>query len=115
VAFQACERSRFDRQRPVILLIAIEDTASCDAEMVCRLLHKLRAIHLDVPLSLVLDNVRYQRAKRVQELAVQLQITLLFLPPYSPNLNLIERFWKLLRKHTTRNRFYATFTEFFER
>jgi transposase len=93
-------------------LIVIEDTASCDAEMVCRLLHKLRATHADVPLLLVLDNVRYQRAKRVQELAEQLQITLLFLPPYSPNLNLIERFWKFLRKHTTRNRFYATFAEF---
>jgi transposase len=60
----------------------------------------------------VLDNVRYQRARRVQELALELQITLLFLPAYSPNLNLIERFWKFLREHTTRNRFYATFAEF---
>lgn len=93
-------------------LIAIEDTASCDAEMVCGLLHKLRVAHPEVPLLLVLDNVRYQRAKRVQALAEQLQITLLFLPPYSPNLNLIERFWKFLRKHTTRNRFYATFATF---
>src|SRR6185295_17628042 len=92
--------------------IAIEDTASCDAEMVCRLLHKLRAAHPEAPLLLVLDNVRYQRAKRVQALAEELQITLLFLPPYSPNLNLIERFWKFLRKHTTRNRFYPTFAEF---
>jgi transposase len=80
--------------------------------MVCRLLHKLRAAHPEAPLLLVLDNVRYQRAKRVQALAEELQITLLFLPPYSPNLNLIERFWKFLRKHTTRNRFYATFAEF---
>ena len=39
-------------------LIVIEDTASCDAEMVCRLLHKLRSSHPDVPLLLVLDNVR---------------------------------------------------------
>jgi hypothetical protein len=58
--------------------------------MVCRLLHKLRAAHPEAPLLLVLDNVRYQRAKRVQALAEELQITLLFLPPYSPNLNLIE-------------------------
>jgi transposase len=93
-------------------LIAIEDTASCDAEMVCRLLHKLRSTHPNVPLLVVLDNARYPRAKRVQELAAVLQITLLFLPPYSPNLNLIERFWKFLRKHATRNRFYTTFAEF---
>ena len=93
-------------------LIAIEDTVSCDAEMVCRLLHKLRSSHPEVPRLLVLDNVRYQRAKRVQAVAEELQITLLFLPPYAPNLNLIERFWKFLRKHTTRNRFYPTFAEF---
>jgi glutamine synthetase adenylyltransferase len=77
-------------------LIAIEGTESCDAEMVCRLLHKLR----------------YQRTRRVRALARRLRIRLLFLPPYSPNLNLIERFWKFLRKKIMRNTYYATFTEF---
>ena len=95
-------------------LVVIEDTVSCDAQMVCQLLQQLRATHPDrtIPILVVLDNARYQRAHRVQELAEELQITLLFLPPYSPNLNLIERFWKFLRKHVTRNRFYATFPEF---
>jgi transposase len=95
-------------------LVVIEDTVSCDAQMVCQLRYKLRATHPspDAPILVVLDNARYQRAHRVQELAEELQITLLFLPPYSPNLNLIERFWKFLRKHVTRNRFYATFAEF---
>ena len=93
-------------------LVAIEDTASCDAAMVCQLLHKLRALHPELPLLLVLDNARYQRAYKVQEVAEQLHITLLFLPPYSPNLNLIERFWKFLRKHIIRNRFYPTFRLF---
>ena len=37
---------------------------------------------------------------------------LLFLPPYSPNLNLIEHFWKFLRKKVTRNTYYATFADF---
>ncbi|RRR76203.1 MAG: IS630 family transposase [Candidatus Viridilinea halotolerans] len=93
-------------------LVAIEDTISCDAQMVCQLLQKLRAAHPGLPILVVLDNARYQRAGRVQDLAKELEITLLFLPPYSPNLNLIERFWKFLRKHVTRNRFYATFGEF---
>lgn len=95
-------------------LVVIEDTVSCDAQMVCQLFQQLRATHPDrtIPILVVLDNARYQRAQRVQELAEELQITLLFLPPYSPNLNLIERFWKFLRKHVTRNRFYATFGEF---
>ena len=93
-------------------LISIEDTASCDAEMVCQLLRKLRQAHPKTALLLVLDNARYQRAYRVQAVAQELEITLLFLPPYSPNLNLIERFWRFLRKHVTRNTFYATFKEF---
>jgi len=49
---------------------------------------------------LVLDKTRYQRNAVVQPLAAQLGITLLFLPSYSPNLNLIERLWKeALLKH----------------
>ena len=82
-------------------LVSIEETASCDAALVCQLLRKLRATHPDGPLLLVLDNARYQRAYLVPQLAAELGITLQFLPPYSPNLNLIERFWKFLRKHVT--------------
>jgi transposase len=41
-----------------------------------------------------------------------LRIELLYLPPYSPNLNLIERFWKFLKRKVARNRYYTTFTEF---
>jgi len=93
-------------------LISIEGTESCDAEMVCRLLHKLRAANPDQVLLVVLDNVRYQRTRRVRALARRLRIRLLFLPPYSPNLNLIERFWKFLRKKIMRNTYYATFAEF---
>jgi transposase len=93
-------------------LVSIESTASCDAVMVCQLLRTLRQTHPHGSILLVLDNARYQRAYLVQALAEELAITLLFLPPYSPNLNLIERFWKFLRKHVTRNRFYSSFAEF---
>lgn len=57
---------------------------------VCELMRKL-AITATLPITLVLDNARYQRCSMVQELAIELNIALLFLPPYSPNLNLIER------------------------
>jgi len=93
-------------------LISIEGTESCDAEMVRRLLRKLRAANPNQVVLLVLDNVRYQRTRRVQALARRLGIRLLYLPPYSPNLNLIERFWKFLRKKIMRNTYYATFAEF---
>jgi transposase len=48
----------------------------------------------------------------VKAAAKKLRIELLFLPPYSPNLNLIERFWKFLKGKVARNRYHATFAEF---
>ena len=93
-------------------LISIEGTESCDTDWVCQLLRKLRSANPGKRLLIVLDNARYQRAYRVQALAKRLRIRLLFLPPYSPHLNLIERFWKFLRKKVTRNTYYATFADF---
>jgi transposase len=51
--------------------------------------------------------------KKVQELAIELGISLEFIPPYSPNLNLIERFWKHV-KSRLRTRSYDNFDEFRE-
>jgi hypothetical protein len=49
-------------------------------------------------ITLVLDNARYQKCKLVGALAESLQIELLYLPSYSPNLNLTERLWKFVKK-----------------
>ena len=57
----------------------------------CELLYKITALSLTGPITLVLDNARYQRNVVVIACAEQLGITLMFLPSYSPNLNLIER------------------------
>ncbi len=84
-------------------LVSIAKTASCDIGLVSRLLDKLLAANPARQLLVVPDNASYQRAYAVCTLATQLNIQLLFLPPYSPNLNLIERFWKF---------FHPTFTEF---
>ena len=59
------------------------------------------------PITVVLDNARYQRCQLVQTLAQSLSIELLFLPPYSPNLNLIERFWKFVKKQCLYSKYYA--------
>jgi transposase len=47
-----------------------------------------------------MDNARYQRHACVRELAEELGIEHLYLPSYSPNLNLIERYWRLIKKRT---------------
>ena len=61
---------------------------------------------------LILDNARYYRARKVSEFLQGSRIRLLFLPPYSPNLNLIERFWKFFKKNVLYNKYYESFAEF---
>ena len=61
------------------------------ATQVCELRSKIAALGLIIPITLVLDNARYQKCKIVEKLALSLSIELLYLPSYSPNLNLIER------------------------
>lgn len=78
---------------------------------VCELLRKLAA-KASSPITLVLDNARYQRCKLVIALAEELGVELLFLPPYSPNLNLIERLWKLTKKECLNSKFYNNFALF---
>ena len=58
------------------------------------------------PIYLVLDNAKYQRCKAVEEKARELGVTMMFLPPYSPNLNLIERLWKFTKKQILYAEYY---------
>ena len=66
-------------------------------------------MNLKVPVTLVLDNARYQKCKVVMELAESLNIELLYLPSYSPNLNLIERLWKFVKKECLWSKCYSNF------
>ena len=59
------------------------------------------------------DNARYYYNEALREwLAENPKIQLLHLPTYSPNLNLIERLWKFLRKKVINLHYYPTFDEF---
>lgn len=93
-------------------LISLEGRESCDGERTVQLLEKIRAANPGKRLLVVLDNASYHHAATVMEAAARLEIELLYLPPYSPNLNLIERFWKFLKRKVARNRYHATFAEF---
>jgi transposase len=79
-------------------VIRVANHSYINAESVCGLLRQIAAAGLPRPITLVLDNARYQRCQLVQGLARSLRIELLFLPSYSPNLNLIERLWKFVKK-----------------
>ena len=93
-------------------VITVTTLTYINAQSVCQLLIKLAELSLQVPITLVLDNARYQRCARVQSVANSLGIELLYLPPYSPNLNLIERLWKFVKKHCLCSKYYADFTAF---
>ena len=90
------------------------DKKYLNADSVCNGLKKLREKFPEEVLYVIMDNAAYQRCKKVAQAAEELKINLVFLPPYSPNLNLIERLWKFLRKHILANQFYHSFKEFFD-
>ncbi len=65
-------------------LITVSNDRYINATSVCDLLEKMAALGLSTPVTLVMDNARYQRCQLMLEQARQLGIELLFLPPYSP-------------------------------
>lgn len=81
---------------------------------VCDLLRKISMEYAGKAIYLILDNARYQKCKIVQELADELGIILVYIPPYSPNLNLIERLWKFV-KSNLRTKYYDHFDVFQEK
>lgn len=71
---------------------------SCNSEVFMEFLYDVRQKYKDKKyIDIVLDNARYQKSKEVLELAEILDIRLIFLPPYTPNLNTIEKLWKRLK------------------
>lgn len=86
-----------------------------DANNICDFLWKLRQAnpgkyHIHV----IWDNARPHRNDEVYAFAKELGIKLHYLPPYSPNLNPVERVWKLMHQNVRYNKYYSKFSEFTE-
>ncbi len=76
-------------------------------------LKKVLYVYRDAPkILMVLDNVRYHHAKKIKKwLLNHPKIECFFLPPYSPDLNAIERAWWYMRKKITNNRYIMSLNE----
>jgi transposase len=93
-------------------VITVTNETYINAESVVELLLELSVQGLDIPITLVLDNARYQKCRFVQDIAGFLGIELLYLPSYSPHLNLIERLWRFIRNECLYSRYYEDFPSF---
>jgi transposase len=93
-------------------VFSVKNLTYITAETVCALLSLLASTHAGMPLTIILDNARYQRCALVQTVAQTLGIELLYLPTYSPNLNLIERFWKFVKKQCLYSKYYPDSVSF---
>jgi transposase len=93
-------------------LVRVTNLGYINAESVCTLLRSVAGAAVGLPITLVLDNARYQKCAVVQELAASLKIELLYLPSYSPNLNLIERLWRFVRVESLNSTYYEKFDDF---
>lgn len=76
------------------------------------LIDKLLVEYPNQIIKLVMDNAKYQRCKLVMEYADRHGIELIFLPTYSPNLNLIERVWKFVKAEVLNAAYIGSFADF---
>lgn len=93
--------------------VQLHETDCVNAQSTKALYEKLLAAHPDEqPIYVICDNARYYRNKDLAEWLTDKRLVQVFLPPYSPNLNLIERLWKFLRQKIINPCFYRTKGQF---
>lgn len=98
----------FTNFKPIISLT--EDR--CNSIKIVEFFEKIKQQYPNKEIVIVLDNARYNKSWYTRMYAEYYGLTLYFLPPYSPNLNLIERLWKFSKKKLVHNKYYEKFTIF---
>ena len=86
---------------------------NCSAEVIEAFLEEVKIQYCYAKtICIILDNAKYQRSSIVQTTASFFNIDLIYLPPYSPNLNLIERLWRYFKKEVMKNKYYEDYKSF---
>jgi len=115
-------RSNTGRQRYNILgaycpldqeYLDVRGVENVNALTLQQLIAEIRARHPQAEhIILYLDNARYNHARLVSEYVTGTNVELIYLPPYTPNLNLIERLWRFAKDQVMNDTYYETFEEF---
>lgn len=92
--------------------IIVSNDSYITSQEIVALLKKAREKNADKEVYLFLDNAKYQKCELVRKASEEYNICIVYLPTYSPNLNLIERLWKFLRKQCLRNKYHLNFEAF---
>ena len=94
-------------------IIPLISKESVNTESTVQLLSYLEQLYPKAEtIYVILDNARYHYSEVVQEFEKKSRVKLVFLPPYSPELNLIERIWRVFKKNVLYNKYYETFDKF---
>lgn len=97
------------------LEVIVIESETVNADSTIQLLEIIEVKYfLAVTIFVILDNARYHYSRKVQEFLKSSRIKLVFLPSYSPNLNLIERLWKFFKKKVLYNAYYEKLDDFRE-
>lgn len=95
--------------------ISLVTESNCDMRTAKTAHRELRKHYDDGKEILIIqDNAPYHHALASSGSFKKMLITPVFLPPYSPNLNLIERVWKFMKKKIMKNTYYPTFNDFWK-
>ena len=95
--------------------VLIQEDNMLNAEATIKFFQKIeKAYPCKAKIHVFCDNARYYRNKNVKKYLETSKITLHFLPPYSPNLNPIERLWKWMKERIIYNTYYESFESFKE-
>lgn len=116
-ALQAnCGRQRLNINGAIDIQTLVPVTGfyeTINAQAAWDLFRKIEAKHPDADVVyIIVDNARYYHSRWLKKKLKGTKIKLIYLPPYSPNLNLIERYWKFFKKKVLNNCYYETFDEF---
>jgi transposase len=95
--------------------VLVREDLSLNAESIIAFLNSLEAAYPEIrKIHVFCDNARYYKNKEVMAHLKHSKIEMHFLPPYSPNLNPIERLWKLMNEKVLYNKYYEKFSQFKE-